>query len=137
VKSKRAVLDVLFPTVRAKLMRLLMATPARQYYGRELAVRSGLALHTVQDELRKLTAVGLLTSSSNGYHRFYRADRDHPLYPHLLGIVQLSDKLPTTQHSALRRPSNRRASTHKTRRKPRRLPPERPLNWNLFSQPGT
>jgi len=137
MKSKRAVLDVLFPTVRAKLIRLLVATPARQYYGRELAIQSGLALHTVQDELRKLTAVGLLTSSSNGYHRFYRADRNHPLYPHLLRIVQLSEKLPGTKHSALRRPASGRASTRKAKRKPRRLPPERPHNWGLFSQRGT
>jgi len=118
-------------------MRLLVTTPARRYYGRELAVRSGLALHTVQDELRKLTALGLLTSSSNGYHRFYRADRDHPLYPHLLRIVQLSDKLPTTRHSALRRPASVDASTRKTKRNPRRLSPEQPDSWHLFSKQGT
>jgi len=118
-------------------MRLLFAVPARQYYGRELAIRSGLALHTVQDELRKLTAVGLLTSSSNGYYRFYRADLDHPLYPHLLRIVQLSEKLPRTKHSALRRPSSGRALTRKTKRKPRRLLPERPLSLHLFSKQGT
>jgi hypothetical protein len=118
-------------------MRLLVTTPARQYYGRELAVRSGLALHTVQDELRKLTALGLLTSSSNGYHRFYRADRNHPLYPHLLRIVQLSEKLPTTKHSALRRPASGRASTRRTKRNPRRLSPEQPLSWHLFSKQGT
>jgi predicted transcriptional regulator len=134
VKSKRAVLEVLFPAVRAKLLRLLVATPGRQYYGRELTIRSGLALHTVQDELRKLTALGLLTSSSNGYHRFYRADRNHPLYPHLLGIIQLSDKLPTTKHSALRRPASGRASTRKTKRNPRHLSPQQPLNWHLFTK---
>src|SRR5687768_13021480 len=118
-------------------MRLLFALPARQYYGRELAIQSGLALHTVQDELRKLTAVGLLTSSSNGYRRFFQADRDHPLYPHVLGIVELSEKLPGTKHSALRRPSSGRASTRKPKRKPRRLPPERPLSMHVFSKRGT
>jgi hypothetical protein len=37
---------------------------------------SGLALHTMQDALGGLSAIGLITSWSNGYHRFYRADRD-------------------------------------------------------------
>jgi hypothetical protein len=49
-------------------------------------VLSGLALHTVQEELRKLSAVGLITSWSNGYHRFYRGNRDHPLFAPLRRI---------------------------------------------------
>jgi predicted transcriptional regulator len=73
-KSERAVLEVLFPEVRAKLLRSFFTTPPQQRYVRELVNASGLTLHTVQDELRKLSAVGLLTSWSNGYHRFYRAN---------------------------------------------------------------
>ena len=137
MKSKRAVLDVVFPAVRARLMRLLFALPLRPYYGRELAVRSGLALHTVQDELRKLTAVGLLTSSSNGNRRFFRANRDHPLYSHFLRIVELSEALPKTKQSALGRPCRGKASKSRTKRKPRGLAPERPLSMHLFSKQRT
>lgn len=71
------VLDVLFPEVRAKLLRLFFTTPPKERYVRELMNMSRLALHTVQDELRKLSAIGLLISWSNGYHRFYKANRDH------------------------------------------------------------
>jgi hypothetical protein len=71
---------------------------------RELMNASDLALHTIQDELRKLRAVGLLTSWSNGYHRFYRANRDHAMHSLLVRIVQVSETLPCTTHSALRRP---------------------------------
>jgi hypothetical protein len=102
-KPERAVLDVLFPEVRAKLLRLFFSTPPKQRYVRELVNMSGLTLHTVQDELRKLSAVGLLTNWSNGYHRFYRANRDHPMYPKLVGIVQLSETLPHAKSSALER----------------------------------
>jgi len=109
LKSERTVLDVLFPEVRAKLLHLFFTTPPKQHYVRELMNMSGLALHTVQDELRKLTAVGLLISWSNGYHRFYRANRDHAMYPQLLRIVQLSETLPRTRPSALHRPRGRRA----------------------------
>ena len=128
------VLDVLFPEVRAKLLRLFFTTPPKERYVRELMNMSGLALHTVQDELRKLSAIGLLSSWSNGYHRFYRANRDHAMYPQLLRIVQLSETLPRTRPSALHRPRGRRAPKGKSRRKPRPLPVDRPVNWNLFSR---
>jgi predicted transcriptional regulator len=103
-RSERAVLDVLFPEVRAKLLRSFFARPPKQHYVRELVNASGLTLHTVQDELRKLSTVGLLTSWSNGYHRFYRANRDHQMYPKLVAIVQLSETLPRAKSSALARP---------------------------------
>jgi hypothetical protein len=62
---------------------------------RELMNLSGLALCTVQDELRKLGAVGLLTSWSNGYQRYYKANRAHPLFADLLRIVHRSGRLPS------------------------------------------
>ena len=79
MKREVAVLDVLFPNVRATMLRLLFRTPPKQRYIRELMNLSGLALCTVQDELRKLSAVGLVTSWSNGYHRYYQASEQHPI----------------------------------------------------------
>ena len=133
-KSERAVLDVLFPEVRAKLLRSLFTTPPKQRYVRELVNASGLTLHTVQDELRKLSAIGLVTSWSNGYHRFYQADPNHPMYAKLVGVVQLSEALPHAKNSALDRPRGRRAPKTETHRKSRSLPPERPASWHLFEQ---
>ena len=60
MKSELAVLDILFPRVRAELLRLLFAAPQKQRYVRELMRMSGLALSTVQDELRKLSAIRIL-----------------------------------------------------------------------------
>jgi predicted transcriptional regulator len=121
--------------VRAEILRLLFSTPQKQYYVRELMRMSGLALCTVQDELRKLSAVGLVTSWSNRYHRFYRANRDHPLFAELLRIVQMSARLPQTEHSALHR-QPRSPARNKRRRSARRaaLPADRPLKWHLFSR---
>ena len=134
LKSRRAILDVLFPKVRAEILRVLFSTPQKQYYVRELMRMSELALCTVQDELRKLSAVGLVTSWSNRYHRFYRANRDHPLFSELLRIVQISARLPRTKHSALHR-QRRSPTQNKRRRRARRtaLPADRPLKWHLFS----
>jgi predicted transcriptional regulator len=135
VKSERAMLRVLFPEVRAKLLQLLFSTPREQYYVRELTNKTGLTLHTVQDELRKLTAIGLLSSWSNGYHRFYRANRDHTLFRALTEIVQASAKLPKTKHAALERPTRIRPRQKRTRRPDgRRLPRDLPMRWDLFSK---
>src|SRR5207244_7124037 len=84
VSSKTTVLDVLCPRVRVELLRSLFAEPQQHRYVRELMNMSGLALHTIQDELQKLNTVGLIVTWSNGYHRFYRANRDHPFFKPLL-----------------------------------------------------
>jgi hypothetical protein len=129
---ERPVLEVLFPRVRAQLLRLLFTASPKQHYVRELMGKSRLALHTVQDELRKLSAIGVVTSWSNGYHRFYRANRDHQLFPHLMRIVQVSTKLPHAKHEALRRQSGRAARRRFPKRRPMR--PDRPVRWDLFSR---
>jgi hypothetical protein len=122
MQSKHAILEVLFPVVRAKLLRVLLAPPLKQRYVRELMNQSGLALHTVQDELRKLSALGLVGSWSNGYHRFYRADPAHPLFAPLRRIVAISAELPSPKRSAIRRPESTGL-----RKRPRRAssPPKR------------
>jgi predicted transcriptional regulator len=129
LKSSKSVLEILFPAVRAELIRLLFALPPREYYVRELMLKSNLALHTVQDELRKLSALGLVTSRSTGARRFYQANRKHPIYPHLQKIVQLSERSPRTRQSALLRP---RGSTKKRRPKLSHLPPDYPINWGTL-----
>jgi predicted transcriptional regulator len=134
MKKESAILEVLFPKVRAEILRLLFIAPIKQRYVRELATLSGLALCTIQDELRKLSAVNLVTSWSNGYHRFYQANRDHPLFPELERLVQLSARLPQTKQKMLDRPGN----TGKQRRhrpgRASRLRANRPTNWRLFSR---
>ena len=129
--SKKTVLDVLFPRVRAELLRLLFAEPPQHRYVRELMNMSGLALHTVQDELRKLNTVGLIVTWSNGYHRFYRANQDHPLFESLLHIVRASAKLPMPKQILLRQ--RRRPAKQRTGRRRVPLPKDWPGKWNLFS----
>jgi hypothetical protein len=109
MKAKLSALGLLFPKVRAEILRLLFFNPKNQRYVRELMTMSGFALRTVQEELAILTALGLVTSWSDGYHRFYRANSAHPLFSHLLGIVQTSARLPQAT-----------APPHRTRRKRKR-----------------
>jgi len=130
MKRQRTVLEVLFPQVRAEILRLLFAPPYKERYVRELMQLSDLSLSTVQDELRKLSALQLVTSWSNRYHRFYRANRSHPLFRDLVHIVELSDKSPRIHRSVLH--PKRKARRH--RRKFQHLSVDRPVNWNLFSK---
>ena len=74
------ILQTLFPDVRAQIVRLLFFDPARELHVRELTRESTLALRTVQKELARLSAIDLVLSRSNGYHRFYRANRRHPAF---------------------------------------------------------
>jgi predicted transcriptional regulator len=92
------VLDILFPKVRSQLLRLLFSDRRKQRYVRELMSMSGLALRTVQVELTKLSGIGVVTSWSNGYHRFYRANRDHPLFRYLSQIVRTNTRLARTKN---------------------------------------
>jgi predicted transcriptional regulator len=107
MKMKLPALDLLFPKVRAEMLRLLFFEPTKQRYVRELMAMSGLALRTVQEELATLSALGVVTSWSNGYHRFYRANRDHPLFSPLLAIVHESARLPNSTAPAHRRHRHR------------------------------
>jgi len=131
MRKQHTVLEVLFPQVRAEILRLLFTPPQKERYVRELMGMSGLALSTIQEELRKLTALQLVRSRSNRYHRFFRANREHALFSSLVHIVETSDKTPTLEHSAVRR---QRRGRPRRRNKPHHLPPDRPVNWHLFSR---
>ena len=81
------ILHVLFPSVRAELLRRLFSDPTREFYVRELARLTTFALGTVQQELARMSKAELVTSHSNGYHRFYRANREHPVFSNLQELV--------------------------------------------------
>ena len=85
--ANKTLLHQLFPIVRAEVLRLLFTNPSQELYVRELARLAFLSLQTVQDELAKLEAAELISSRSNGYQRFYRANAKHPLYRTLRKLV--------------------------------------------------
>ena len=134
MKSDRAILDVLFPKVRAEVFRLLFSRPQKERYVRELTNMSGLALCTVQDELRKLSAIGLILSRSERRHRFYRANRAHPLFSEMSRIVLFSERLPVTRNSVLQRPKRPRPRNKRPYRPRTAFPKNRPTQWHLFSR---
>ncbi len=82
-----SLLTILFPQVRAEVLRLLFADAAQEVHVRDLERQSGLNVKTVQDELEKLTKADLLTNRRDGNRRYYRANASHPLFPDLQQLV--------------------------------------------------
>ena len=82
-----SLLQLLFPQVRAEVLRLLFADAQREVHGRDLARQSGLNVKTVQDELGKLSQADLVTSRRDGNRRYYRANASHPLFTNLQQLV--------------------------------------------------
>ena len=80
-------LHLLFPHVRAEILRMLFFSPKRETYGREAARATTLALRTVQRELSILEAAGLVMSRRKGSYRLFRANREHRLFPALQELV--------------------------------------------------
>jgi hypothetical protein len=81
------ILHTLLPAGRAEIIRCLFLDPTRELYVRELARATTLALRTVQKELATLSAIRLVLSRSNGYQRFYRANRRHAAFRALQQLV--------------------------------------------------
>lgn len=96
------VLAVLFPQVRAEVLRLLFADASRELHLRDLTRQSGLGLGTVQGELEKLSASDLVTSRRDGNRRYYRANSSHPLFPDLQQLVLKTSGLRDVLADALR-----------------------------------
>ena len=88
---KRAVeidlLHLLFPHVRAEILRTLFFDPTQETYGREAARATTLALRTVQRELASLEAAGFVTSRKKDGCRLFRANREHRMFPALQQLV--------------------------------------------------
>jgi len=82
-----SLLSVLFPQVRAEVLRLLFADASRELHLRDLTRQSGLGLGTMQGELEKLTTADLLTNRRDGNRRYYRAKASHPLFVDLQQLV--------------------------------------------------
>lgn len=83
-----SVLTSLFPQARAELLRLLFAGAGARLHMREITRQSGLTLATVQAELKKMTASGLLLQERDGNRLYYMADTAHPIFPELRSLVE-------------------------------------------------
>lgn len=82
-----SLLQQLLPPVRAEAFRLLFGPDARELHLRELSRLSKLGIGPWQRELAKLEKQDLIHRRVDGNRRYFRANKDHPLYPELSSLV--------------------------------------------------
>jgi DNA-binding transcriptional ArsR family regulator len=96
--------DIVSSRVKAELLRLLFGLSQPELHLRELGRQSGLSSSTVQQELRRLTRVGLVIARKDGNRVYYRANPDHPVHRDLSALVLKTDGLAGMLQSALKTP---------------------------------
>lgn len=85
--------DIVSSRVKAQVLRILFGTTPTELHLRELVRRSGLSIGTVQQELRRLTRIGVVLARRDGNRLYYRSNPDHPLFPELRSLVLKTDGL--------------------------------------------
>ena len=95
--------DILSSRARAEIFRLLFGVSAQELHMRELERRSGLALGTVQQELKKLEGMELLVARKDGNRVYYSANTSHPLYQDIHSLVLKTSGLVEVLRDALSR----------------------------------
>ena len=79
--------ELLSSKIRAEIFRILFGTRDDALHMREIERRSGFTTGTVQQELKKLYRLDLIKKNRDGNRLYYQANREHPLYPEIRGIV--------------------------------------------------
>ncbi len=74
--------------VRAEIFRLLFEEAGHELHLRELQRQAGLALGTIQQDLKKLRKLDLVRARRDGNRLYYSATAVHPLFPEISSIVQ-------------------------------------------------
>lgn len=99
-----SLVDIVSSRVKAELLRLLFGLGHPELHLRELVRQSGLSLGTVQQELKRLTRVGLVIARKDGNRVCYRANPDHPVHRDLCSLVLKTDGLVGVLQPAFKTP---------------------------------
>ncbi len=87
---------------RAAILARLLLAPDREEHLRELARATGFAPRTVQVEVDRLVAAGIVHERRSGNRRYLSAEKGHPLYSGLCQLLQESYGLEAALKEAVR-----------------------------------
>lgn len=80
-------LEKLFSSkVRAEICGLLFDEP-KELHMREIERKTGLAIGTIQQDLKALSSLDLVVARRDGNRLYYSANREHPLYLEIHNLV--------------------------------------------------
>ncbi len=82
-----SIADALFPRVRQRVLALLFGNPDRSFFSNEVVALVQSGTGAVQRELASLGQAGLLTVTSQGNQKHYKANVAAPVFDELRGLV--------------------------------------------------
>ena len=96
-------LEKLFTSgIRADIMSLFFNSPEEKFYVREVARLVRKNPSGVKKELDKLENIGLVTSEKEGNLKYFKVNKNSPLFPELKGLIAKSLGLPGALKSVLK-----------------------------------
>ena len=87
------VIDSLMPETRSRILAILFGQPREWRYLRELAAELELSPSTIQNDIHKFIASGILEQESRGNRSYIRPNISCNIYPELLSIMQKTSGL--------------------------------------------
>ena len=82
-----SIADALFPRVRQRVLALLFGNSDRSFFSNEVVALVQSGTGAVQRELASLAQAGLLTVTSQGNQKHYKANVAAPVFEELRGLV--------------------------------------------------
>jgi predicted transcriptional regulator with HTH domain len=106
-------LEKLFTSgIRADIMSLLFNNPDEKFYVREIARLVNKNPSGVKRELDKLEKMDLALSEKEGNLKYFKVNRNSPLFPELKGLIAKSLGLPGALKSVLKASDAKTAFIH-------------------------
>ena len=84
----------IFTDRQARLFRWLFGQPDRSFYLNELLRLTGLSSASLQQELKRLTEAGVVSSTRTGNLRLFQVNPASPLFPELLSLTRKTCGVP-------------------------------------------
>jgi predicted nucleotidyltransferase len=78
---------ILSSRVRAEYFKIFFGIHSNEFHLREIERISGFAIGTVRQEAKKLEQLELIIKRADGNRTYYKANRNHPLFPALHNLV--------------------------------------------------
>jgi predicted transcriptional regulator with HTH domain len=106
-------LEKLFTSgIRADIMSLLFNNPEEKFYVREIARLVNKNPSGVKRELDKLLKMDLVLTEKEGNLKYFKVNRNSPLFPELKGLIAKSLGLPGALKSVLKASEAKSAFIH-------------------------
>lgn len=102
VIRRTTIADALFSGTQQRVLGILFGAPERSFFASEIFQRAGTGRGTVQRELERLLASGLVTVRQVGNQKHYQANAACPVFHELRSIVLKTSGLANPIAAALR-----------------------------------